>query len=522
VARESLLQLLRRGYLSWRVADLRKIPFPEALLLDRRGTPLPALDGVRRVGPRPPSPPPSRVRIAIVGAGLAGLTCCHRLAQAGWVAQVYEASDRVGGRVWTERDAWGDGTLIERGAELVSSSDHEVLALCDELGLARIDLWEDYRGPRPLDASVWWVGGRRWSADQAAAELAPVYRAVQDMADALPPWSSLTWQTADEVAQRFDRIPVPRFLEDAGVSSAARAMVAASVGSEYGYEVDRMSALVLLQALGIGDNVDWDERYKLVGGLDRLPRGLAARYDDRIHLDRALRAVTVGSDGRYHLHFDKEEVVADAVVLAVPFTVLRGVDLRIELSPPKADAIRRLTYGTNAKLFVRFREPFWRREGLDGYALTDTGSQVAWDEGQGVGNRCGVLVNYAFGAHGVAIGSVDPALTAARLREDLRPLFPDIVDQDTGHPPILQHWPSEPTAFASYSGYGIGEWTAFRGAEGTPEGGVFFAGEHTSLRDQGYLNGAAESGARAAREVAAWLGGRVEAVEAPAGRSRAS
>jgi monoamine oxidase len=74
-------------------------------------------------------------RIVIVGAGLAGLSCAYRLRQAGHVAQVYEASDRVGGRCWTGRGTFADGQLYEHGGELIDQGHNQIRNLAQELGL---------------------------------------------------------------------------------------------------------------------------------------------------------------------------------------------------------------------------------------------------------------------------------------------------------------------------------------------------------------------------------------------------
>src|SRR4051812_21440570 len=63
--------------------------------------------------------PPSNARIVVVGAGLAGLTCAYRLQQAGYAAQVYEASSRIGGRCWTGRGEFADDQIYEHGGELI-------------------------------------------------------------------------------------------------------------------------------------------------------------------------------------------------------------------------------------------------------------------------------------------------------------------------------------------------------------------------------------------------------------------
>ena len=94
--------------------------------------------------------------VAVVGAGLAGLVCAEHLARAGFDVQVYEARDRVGGRVWTQRGLPG-GQVVERGGEFIDTRHDALRDLVAALGLELDDLWAGY--PENADAALL-LGGR--------------------------------------------------------------------------------------------------------------------------------------------------------------------------------------------------------------------------------------------------------------------------------------------------------------------------------------------------------------------------
>jgi len=199
------------------------------------------------------------------------------------------------------------------------------------------------------------------------------------------------------------------------------------------------------------------------------------------------------------------EVVAERVVLTLPFTMLREVALEVELPEVKRRAIAELGYGTNAKLMVGFSERLWRTEGgSNGSVLSDRPFQLVWESTRLQPGAAGILVCYTGGRRGLEIGELTPAEQAARFADELDEVFPGVAALRSGEARF--HWPSFPWVRGSYACYRPGQWTSIAGAEGERVGGLHFAGEHTSYDFQGFMEGGAESGTRAAREILADLG----------------
>ncbi|HEY5014815.1 MAG TPA: FAD-dependent oxidoreductase, partial [Acidimicrobiia bacterium] len=227
-----------------------------------------------------------------------------------------------------------------------------------------------------------------------------------------------------------------------------------------------------------------------------------------------LLAARDGSAGATVLTFQRGrhtfDVVADLVVFALPFKILRTLDLsRLTLSPRKRRAIASQGLGTNLKLHTQVAGSPWTAAGRSGGAYSDPGSfQVAWDETVGQPGAHSVLLGYLGGAAGVPTGGADhgaaPAADVARFLERMEPWFPGLTAAYSGRA-YRDAWALDPWHPGAYSYYRVGQYTDFAGYEKHREGNRFFCGEHTSLQFQGYMEGAIRSGELAAAQVAARL-----------------
>jgi monoamine oxidase len=157
--------------------------------------------------------------------------------------------------------------------------------------------------------------------------------------------------------------------------------------------------------------------------------------------------------------------------------------------------------GANTKLNVQFDRRHWRTLGNNGDSFADTGYQATWEVSRAQAGTAGILVAYSGGDHARA-SSGDPTPLASAFLAQIEPVLPGIAARWNGRATV-DHWPSDPRTRGSYSYYRVGQYTRFGGAEGEPSGGCHFAGEHTSTDAQGYLDGAVESGERAAAEIVA-------------------
>jgi monoamine oxidase len=295
--------------------------------------------------------------------------------------------------------------------------------------------------------------------------------------------------------------------------------------TEYGLEISEQSPWNLLMLIDTNPDPfrvfgDSDERFHVRGGNDQIPTRLAEKLGDRIELGTRLEAISQAADGSYRLTLNRggavRELPAERVVLALPFSTLRDVRVDLELPPVKRRAIAELGYGTNAKLMVGFSERLWRTEGRsNGSVMTDLPFQLTWESTRLQPGDAGILVFYSGGRRGLEIGEGTAAAHAERLCRDLDRVFPGAAGARIGEARF--HWPSFEWVKGSYACYKPGQWTSIAGCEGERVGNLHFAGEHTSYDFQGYMEGGAESGGRAAREILVDLGLAAPAPEEPEG-----
>jgi monoamine oxidase len=189
------------------------------------------------------------------------------------------------------------------------------------------------------------------------------------------------------------------------------------------------------------------------------------------------------------------------------------VDLTMAgITTDKQQIVDELGYGTNAKLMLQFATPTWRTAQMaSGSSFTDVGElQCTWDTSRGQDGAQGILTNYVGGARGLAISAGTPEERAAEAVPWIDTVFPGAEAAYLAGSAVRSGWIENPNARGSYACYRPGQW-AFYGLEGERTGNLHFCGEHTSLDFQGYMEGAAETGALVAAELLDELG-----VEAPA------
>ncbi|UCF80589.1 MAG: FAD-dependent oxidoreductase [Acidobacteriota bacterium] len=455
-------------------------------------------------------------RIVVVGAGIAGLEAAYRLKQAGYVAEVYEAAKRVGGRLYSVKDAIAPGLVTEFGASFIDSDHDELLSLVEEFGLGLLDL----AGPGENELEeVYIFDGKRYTT----AQLGDTFRSlaalmeddVQTVEKAFGLWEEGDSEGARSLMAPIDELSAAEYLERAGASGDMRAVFAGVYVPEMGLDFDRMSAV---SAVGGMLWMDLDAepfalfgedyaRYTVAEGCQAIAHGLAERIEGQVKLGHRLEAVRSKGDGFVLTFQDPNgaavDVEADFVIMTVPFSVLRDIEMRMEMPDIKRKAIAELGHGMSPKLQVGFNKRVWRESGLSGTTYSSEPFQSAWDDSQLRGGEAGCLTIYPGGREGVKLGEGTAAEQVERLMPGVEKSIPGVSAELSGKAERF-HWPSYPFALCGYSNYTVGQWTTIAGSEAEPVGNMFFAGEHCS--GSSFVNSAAESGKSVAEALAAHLG----------------
>ena len=458
----------------------------------------------------------STTRVAVVGAGLAGLACADRLAASGVSAAVFEASTRPGGRCYSLTNFF-PGQVAERGGELIDNLHKTMIGYAKRFRLTL----EDYE-KQP--------GEVFYHFDNAAwpeATIVNEYRAfVGTMrADLQTLSAEPTADAHTDADKRLDQMSLAEYLHTRGAGAAISQAIEAAYLAEYGRAISEQSALNFLFFIHADKRsrftpfgVFSDERYHVLEGNDRITHGLASALPTPVRYGHTLRRATRTADGRIALTLgvDRRSTTEtfDYVILATPFSVLRDVDLTgLNLPAWKRHAINTLGYGTNAKMMVGFDGPYWRTLGCSGTSYSDrTNHQATWETNwTRATTQRAVLTDYASGARGARLDPGRLQTEVARFLTDLDVVLPGArayaSRAGNGYRAHLESWPSNPLSKGSYTCYLPGQFTSVAGIEGKRVGNVLFAGEHANsfYEWQGFMEGACLSGLAAASEVLADL-----------------
>ena len=459
-----------------------------------------------------PSPPAARV--VVVGAGLAGLTCAYRLKQAGINATVYEANSRVGGRCWTRRGDFEQGQIAEHGGELIDQGHTQMRHLAQELDLPLDNLLTaEPKGTEPF----YYFGGAPYTYREAVDDLKGIWQKLhRDLV--LADFPTLYNRFTPRAAQ-LDEMSIDDWINEnvpGGMNSPLGQLLVTAYTIEYGAESSVQSSLNLLYLLGYNSPGQFsvfgasDEKYHVRGGNDRVATTLAGRLVSQIVSGAFLVKVRLNPAGTYTLTFQNGSstftAIADKVVFALPFSILReAVDLSSAgFSDLKMTAIDELPMGTSAKLHLQFSRRHWYALGNSGETFADTGLQNTWEVTRGQAGSAGILVDYTGGNIGNSFGVGTPAARAQQFLAQIEPILPGLSTAWNGRATI-DYWPANPFSRGSYPYYRVGQYLRFAGIEPVQERNAHFCGDHTSIEAQGYLEGAVETGQRAAAEVIADL-----------------
>ncbi len=398
------------------------------------------------------------MKAVVVGAGFAGLAAAARLAAAGAEVDVFEARDRVGGRVWSVPFA---GTVVERGAEFILPGNETVIATAQRLGLRLVRKGTQYGDRDPKGEA------RTVSREQVAAAAA---RIASEPRPALVPGGTLA-----DALETYRLDPV--------VAEAIRSRVEVSCG----YPADDLEPSVLRET---GAAFGPFDTYNVEGGNDRIARELAAGLGDGVHLASPVRRV-VWDAGGVRIRAGSHVAVADAAVVAVPASTVGAISFEPPLPDDTAAAMLGVRYGHAAKLFVRLGAP-----AAPSATLSVPGRFWCWTQLGADGAPAPFLGAFAGTPRAlerlsVRAGPTEWLAALGSLRPDLQLDSGDV---------LICTWQDDPWARAAYSAESVSS-PIDTEALTRPVGPLAFAGEHTAGEWHAQMEGALRSGERAAQQL---------------------
>lgn len=450
--------------------------------------------------------PPKKV--VVVGAGLAGLSAAFELTQAGHDVTILEAQMRPGGRVLTLRQPFSDGLYAEAGATRIPDN-HDVTLKYAKLfnltldpfspsELARVEYHHERRftikpgedfnllAHFPLDLTL---EERELGFDGLWEKY--LRSAIEEMGDRNSP------EWPPQSGMKYDQMTVEELMREQGASPGV--IAAMNFALDRHREDRRPSALWALA--GWYNDTGPEQMYKIKGGTDLLPKAFAARLAEKIHYGAPV--VRIEHDARsvrvVFLQSGSHQTIAgDYLICAIPFSVLKDVEISPSFTPEKRRAIVELPITPAARVFLQTRERYWVEQGLSGFAETDVLHSVRHPTFDQPGSR-GILLSFLWDGLARNLTAMTEDERINYTLEHMEKIFPGIRQYfESG---VTKSWGDDPWARGCSVYLKPGQVTSLLPYIARHEGRVHFAGTHTVPILAGWMQGALKSGIRAAREV---------------------
>jgi monoamine oxidase len=432
-----------------------------------------------------------RKKVIVAGAGLAGLSAAHELAQRGAAITLLDARERAGGRVWTVRDGFADGQHGELGGEFIDEHHARMRKLADTFDLPLVPVLRrgfTHRYRRP-DGDIVVSRSGPWEAiRELLGPLIRRYKAVRGRDDAA-------------AIREMSTYSLRAWLRKQDADPEVHAMVD-SIRGFFLAEAEDVSVLPVVAQLAETGSPAQTPVYRVVGGTDRVIDALVAHTPAQMLLGHRVRAISQAADRVIVQATDRQGLLqaieCDALVVTLPASTLRDIEFSPPLPEDQQRAIRRLKYGCATKVVVQCASEALRGRRAQAFA-TDGTLGAFWDATEGQPSGLASVINFLAG------GAASPKL-AARAKAGGGALLSELCWLGLAGTPVLAQravtWEDDPFARGGYAYADPGFDPASKPLLSKRAGRIVFAGEHTSEDFQGYMEGAVESGQRAASEVA--------------------
>lgn len=438
----------------------------------------------------------------VIGAGLAGLRAAQRLSERGLRVVVLEARDRVGGRT---KEGTLCGEAVDLGGQWIGPTQIRAVALCQELGL---ELYPQYaEGRRLMDMAGKLRGYRGTVPRMSILGLLDADRAMRRLnraaAQIAPgePWKATK-------AALWDSMTAEQWMQRTLWTRGGRSLMDILMRAVFTCEAHEISMLCVLNYIAGAGRIetmaeihgDGAQQLKVHGGAFQLSERMKKRLPPGVlTLDAPVHAVEQHASGAI-VRYAGGEVQAARVIVSVAPVLAARIDFGAALSAARMQLQARMPMGSAIKALVAYERPFWREQGWSGEAISDQGAFGPVMDATPPGSPHGFLVGFFNGCHGRALAGATEQVRRDVAVQCLQRYFGAQAATPIGY--VDQDWISEPWSLGAYMSITPpGALTACGLALHAPCGRIHWAGTESATRWIGYMDGAIESGERAADEV---------------------
>jgi monoamine oxidase len=445
--------------------------------------------------------PTRSTEVVVIGAGLAGLAAARALAKADVDVLVLEARNRVGGRTYSRPAS--DGTLLDLGGQWIGPTQDRLAALAEAVGATTFPTYNEgkniefyggerlaYEGPIPMGDPV------------ATMETIETLLELNLLASEVPldtPWTATQ-------AKEWDSTTVETWMQAHMQSEHARYLMTLGVQSVFSVEPRDLSLLHFLFYIHSGGNLnqllsvaDGAQERRFHQGAQIVSERVAEQLGERVILNAPVHTIQHGEQG-VRVVSDALVVEAQWAILALPPTLAGRLRYRPALPAYRDQFTQRVPMGTVIKVQCLYERPFWREEGYSGQVTCDTGAVRITFDNSPEDSSSGVLMGFIEGDEGRIWGR----RTREERESEVLACFVRYFGEQAAQPIeyVEQNWADEEYSRGCYAGFmAPGVWSSYGEALRQPIGRLHWAGTETATVWNGYMDGAIQSGERAASEI---------------------
>jgi monoamine oxidase len=452
---------------------------------------------------------PKSVDVVVVGAGISGLVAARQIERAGRSVLVVEARDRVGGRVLNHR--LGSGDVIESGGAFVGPTQDHIIALANEL---KVPMFEEYVEGKSVYNSSGLLGRQTYDGTVPpdplilpdAALLQLTLNQWASEIDVAQPWTHPR-------AEEWDSMTLGDYIRRHSVNAAGiENLIKCWTQPGFGADPDQLSLLFVIHYVACSgnettpgtfernsDTAGGAQERRFIGGSQLVPLRLAVQLGSRVALGAAVTRIDQTSS-RAVVRTARGSVTCKRVIVAAPPELARAIQWGPALPARHAALLDRMNMGDLMKCDAVYSEPFWRKDGLNGFGLADHGAARAVFDNSPADGSPGVLLAFVGGSTWKQYGLT----SLASRRTAVLKGFAEMFGEKALHPiEYVEHdWTKERwTQGGPVAIMRPGTLTTYGRELRTPHLRTHWAGTETATYWNGYMDGAVRAGERASAEV---------------------